>query len=107
MKYFAPFIHIVYAVELFMAIPNFFRSRVIHYSSEAPTVKILPEGRNPTQSKKTVDRDAYLKFANQNFKEFDVEEDDDEDLDNIGEKQPVLKTFKGRDDEEGLIGDTV
>ena len=57
------------------------------------------EGRNPTQSKKDVDRDAnQLKFAKQSFKEFDVDdEDEDEDEDNIGEQQPILKTFKPED----------
>ncbi len=54
-----------------------------------------------------MDRDAYFKFANQSFKEFEVDEEDDEDLDNIGEKQPVFKTFKHRDDEVGLVGDLV
>ena len=81
---------------------NFLHFRV-HYSSEAPTVKILPfDAKNPTQSKKIVDRDAYFKFANQNFKEFDADEDEDEDVDSIGEKHPVFKTFKHQD-EQGLI----
>ena len=84
---------------------NFIHLPRIHYSSEAAAIKIIPA--NPTQSKKDVDRDAYFKFANQNFKEFEVDEEDDEDLDNIGEKQPVFKTFKGRDDEVGLVGDLV
>jgi hypothetical protein len=83
---------------------TFIHSR-IHYSSEAAAIKITTA--NPTQSKKDVDRDAYFKFANQSFKEFEVDEEDDEDLDNIGEKQPVFKTFKGRDDEVGLVGDLV
>ncbi|CAB4007043.1 low-density lipo receptor-related 4 isoform X1 [Paramuricea clavata] len=80
----------------------------IHYNSEVGKVKILSaDGRNPTQSKKDVDRDAYFKFPNKNFKEFDIDEEDDEDVDNIGEKQPVLKTFSRQEDEQGLINDLV
>ena len=63
------------------------------------------EGRHPTQSKKDLHRDAYLKFAKQIFKELDVD-DEDEDLDNIGEQQPVPKTFKP-EDKEGLIDQMV
>lgn len=79
----------------------------IYYSSEVGNVKILAaDGRNPTQSKKDVDRDAYFKFANKNFKEYDTG-DDEEDVDNIGEKQPVLKTFRHQNDGQGLIGEIV
>lgn len=83
---------------------SYFLYSRIHYSSEAGHIKILSaDGGNPTQSKKDVDRDAYFKFANQNFKEFDVDEEDDEDLGNIAEKDPVFKTFRHQDDEEVLI----
>lgn len=54
-----------------------------------------------------MDRDAYFKFPNKNFKEFDIDEEDDEDVDNIGEKQPVFKTFSREEDEQGLINDLV
>ena len=77
----------------------------IYYCSKSENVKVnSTDGRNPTQGKKDVDRDAYFKFANKNFKDLDVEED--EDIDNIGEEQPVFKTFR-RDDEEGLIEEMV
>lgn len=75
----------------------------IHYSTEAGA-KILPA--DTTQHKKVVHGDGYFQCANKNFTEFDVDQDD-EDLDNIGEKQPVFKTFKKQDDKEGLIGQMV
>lgn len=75
----------------------------IYYSSEAANVKIFSaNGKNPTQSKKVVNRDAYSKCASKNVKELDVD-DDEEDIDNIREKEPVFKSFKPQEDEEALI----
>ena len=78
----------------------------IYYSSEAANVKIFSaSSKNPTQSKKDVNRDAYSKCKSENVKELDV--DDEEDIDNIGETEPVFKSFKPQEDEEVLIGGVV
>ncbi|XP_028404464.1 low-density lipoprotein receptor-related protein 8-like [Dendronephthya gigantea] len=95
---------ILVIVVIYCRKKNTKRTMEIHYSTEAGA-KILPATAVP--HKKVVHGDKYFQCANKNFTEFDVDEDDEEDFDNLGEKQPVFKTFRKQDDEEGLIGQMV